>query len=79
VNTEVKAPEVKFFSVLSIDSNVSIIGTSANGALPNIWLRYGQFKLTAKGGDGKYQWRSQDPSVASVDALTGRVTLLKKG
>lgn len=79
VNTEVKASEVKFFSVLSIDSNVSIIGTSANGALPNIWLRYGQFKLTAKGGDGKYQWRSQDPSVASVDALTGRVTLLKKG
>ncbi|WP_052905582.1 intimin type epsilon [Escherichia coli] len=79
VNTEVKAPEAKFFSVLSIDNNVNIIGTSANGALPNIWLRYGQFKLTAKGGDGKYQWRSQDPSVASVDALTGRVTLLKKG
>ncbi|HBN2096822.1 TPA: intimin type epsilon [Escherichia coli] len=79
VNTEVKAPETKFFSVLSIDNNVNIIGTSANGALPNIWLRYGQFKLTAKGGDGKYQWRSQDPSVASVDALTGRVTLLKKG
>lgn len=79
VNTEVKAPEVKFFSVLSIDSNVNIIGTSATGALPNIWLQYGQFKLTAKGGDGKYQWRSQDPKVASVDALTGRVTLLKKG
>nr|ANA05220.1 intimin [Escherichia coli] len=79
VNTEVKAPEANFFSVLSIDNNVNIIGTSANGALPNIWLRYGQFKLTAKGGDGKYQWRSQDPSVASVDALTGRVTLLKKG
>nr|BBO25300.1 intimin [Escherichia albertii]BBO25307.1 intimin [Escherichia albertii] len=79
VNTEVKAAEVKFFSVLSIDNNVNIIGTSVNGALPNIWLRYGQFKLTAKGGDGKYQWRSKDPSVASVDASTGRVTLLKKG
>ena len=79
VNTEVKASEVKFFSVLSIGNNVNIIGTSADGALPNIWLQYGQFKLTAKGGDGKYKWHSKDTSVASVDASTGQVTLLKKG
>ncbi|EMM4084469.1 intimin type epsilon [Shigella flexneri] len=79
VNIEVKAPEVKFFSVLSIDKNVNIIGTSANGTLPNVWLQYGQFKLTAKGGDGKYKWHSKDTSVALVDASTGQVTLLKKG
>nr|BBO25253.1 intimin [Escherichia albertii]BBO25272.1 intimin [Escherichia albertii]BBO25275.1 intimin [Escherichia albertii]BBO25303.1 intimin [Escherichia albertii]BBO25308.1 intimin [Escherichia albertii] len=79
VNTEVKAKTVEFFSKLAVDSNIDIIGTSVTGALPDVWLQYGQFKLTAKGGNGKYTWYSENPNIASVESTTGLVTLNNKG
>ncbi|WP_414092192.1 intimin type alpha [Escherichia albertii] len=75
----VKAPEVEFFIPLAIDDgNVEIVGTGIKGKLPTVWLQYGQVKLKASGGDGKYTWRSANPEIASVDS-TGQVTLRDKG
>lgn len=75
----VKAPEVEFFIPLAIDDgNVEIVGTGIKGKLPTVWLQYGQVKLKASGGDGKYTWRSANPKIASVDS-TGQVTLRDKG
>ncbi|MCZ8623022.1 intimin type alpha [Escherichia albertii] len=79
VAVDVKAPEVEFFTSLAIDdSNVEIVGTGIKGKLPTVWLQYGQVKLKASGGDGKYTWRSANPKIASVDS-TGQVTLRDKG
>ncbi|HBN1784756.1 TPA: intimin type rho [Escherichia coli] len=79
VNTEVKAKAVEFFSKLVVNSNIDIIGTSVGGSLPHVWLQYGQFKLTAEGGNGKYTWYSENPRIASVESATGLVTLNNKG
>ncbi|EES3073200.1 intimin type alpha [Escherichia coli] len=76
---DVKAPEVEFFTPLAIDDgNVEIVGTGIKGTLPTVWLQYGQVKLKASGGDGKYTWSSANTGIASVDS-TGQVTLRDKG
>ncbi|HFS4304988.1 TPA: intimin type iota, partial [Escherichia coli] len=75
----VNADAVNFFATLSIDNNVEIVGTKVRGELPNIWLRYGQVKLNANGGNGGYSWSSDNPDIASIDANTGIITLNKKG
>ncbi|WP_161538697.1 intimin [Escherichia albertii] len=79
VNTEVKASEVEFFTELSINKNVEILGTKASGELPDVWLQYGQIKLKADGGNNKYEWSSSNPNIASIDAYSGIVTLKEKG
>lgn len=77
---DVKAPEVEFFTQLTIDNgNVEIVGTGAKGKLPNVWLQYGQVNLKASGGNGKYTWYSANPAIASVDPSSGQVTLKDKG
>ncbi|HEB1803262.1 TPA: intimin [Escherichia albertii] len=79
VDTEVKAAAVEFFASLSIDGNkVTVIGTGATGSLPKNWLQYGQAKLQATGGNGKYTWKSSDTKIASVDS-SGVITLNGKG
>ena len=79
VDTEVKAAAVEFFASLSIDSNkVTVIGTGVTGSLPKNWLQYGQAKLQATGGNGKYTWKSSDTKIASVDS-SGVITLNGKG
>ncbi|EHX8501577.1 Ig-like domain-containing protein, partial [Escherichia coli] len=76
---DVKAPEVEFFTPLAIDDgNVEIVGTGIKGTLPTVWLQYGQVRLKASGGDGKYTWSSANTGIASVDS-TGQVTLRDKG
>ncbi|EKO9897797.1 intimin type beta [Escherichia coli] len=80
VGTEVKATTVEFFAPLSIDGDkVTVIGTgSITGALPKNWLQYGQVKLQATGGNGKYTWKSSNTKIASVDN-SGVITLNEKG
>ncbi|EFJ4823409.1 intimin [Escherichia coli] len=79
VGTEVKATTVEFFAPLSIDGDkVTVIGTGITGALPKNWLQYGQVKLQATGGNGKYTWKSSNTKIASVDN-SGVITLNKKG
>ncbi|EEX2873043.1 intimin [Escherichia coli] len=79
VGTEVKATTVEFFAPLSIDGdNVTVIGTGITGALPKNWLQYGQVKLQATGGNGKYTWKSSNTKIASVDN-SGVITLNEKG
>ncbi|HCB8130033.1 TPA: intimin type beta [Escherichia coli] len=79
VGTEVKATTVEFFAPLSIDSDkVTVIGTGITGTLPNNWLQYGQVKLQATGGNGKYTWKSSNTKIASVDN-SGVITLNEKG
>nr|Q07591.1 RecName: Full=Intimin; AltName: Full=Attaching and effacing protein; Short=Eae protein [Citrobacter freundii]AAA23097.1 shares homology with the enteropathogenic E. coli (EPEC) eae (E. coli attaching and effacing) gene; putative [Citrobacter freundii] len=79
VNTEVKAATVEFFAPLSIDGNkVTVIGTGVTGSLPKNWLQYGQVKLQATGGNGKYTWKSSNTKIASVDN-SGVITLNEKG
>ncbi|HEL3920275.1 TPA: intimin type alpha [Escherichia coli] len=80
VAVDVKAPEVEFFTTLTIDDgNIEIVGTGVKGKLPTVWLQYGQVNLKASGGNGKYTWRSANPAIASVDASSGQVTLKEKG
>ncbi|EKJ2260035.1 intimin type beta [Escherichia coli] len=79
VGTEVKATTVEFFAPLSIDGDkVTVIGTGITGALPKNWLQYGQVKLQATGGNGKYTWKSSNTKIASVDN-SGVITLNEKG
>ncbi|EHY5842372.1 intimin type beta [Escherichia coli] len=79
VGTEVKATTVEFFAPLSIDGDkVTVIGTGITGALPKNWLQYGQIKLQATGGNGKYTWKSSNTKIASVDN-SGVITLNEKG
>ncbi|MCZ5920862.1 intimin type beta [Escherichia coli] len=80
VGTEVKATTVEFFAPLSIDGDkVTVIGTGGiTGALPKNWLQYGQVKLQATGGNGKYTWKSSNTKIASVDN-SGVITLNEKG
>ncbi|EFN6186541.1 intimin [Escherichia coli] len=79
VGTEVKATTVEFFAPLSIDGDkVTVIGTGIMGALPKNWLQYGQVKLQATGGNGKYTWKSSNTKIASVDN-SGVITLNEKG
>ncbi|EHX1744923.1 intimin type beta [Escherichia coli] len=79
VGTEVKATTVEFFAPLSIDGDkVTVIGTGITGALPMNWLQYGQVKLQATGGNGKYTWKSSNTKIASVDN-SGVITLNEKG
>ncbi|EHD5889105.1 intimin [Escherichia coli] len=79
VGTEVKATTVEFFAPLSIDGDkVTVIGTGFKGALPKNWLQYGQVKLQATGGNGKYTWKSSNTKIASVDN-SGVITLNEKG
>ncbi|EEV6128327.1 intimin [Escherichia coli] len=79
VGTEVKATTVEFFAPLSIDGDkVTVIGTGIKGALPKNWLQYGQVKLQATGGNGKYTWKSSNTKIASVDN-SGVITLNEKG
>ncbi|EFE7560492.1 intimin [Escherichia coli] len=79
VGTEVKATTVEFFAPLSIDGDkVTVIGTGFTGALPKNWLQYGQVKLQATGGNGKYTWKSSNTKIASVDN-SGVITLNEKG
>nr|AAD02815.1 intimin [Escherichia coli] len=79
VGTEVKATTVEFFAPLSIDGDkVTVIGTGITGALPTNWLQYGQVKLQATGGNGKYTWKSSNTKIASVDN-SGVITLNEKG
>ncbi|EFJ2354118.1 intimin [Escherichia coli] len=79
VGTEVKATTVEFFAPLSIDGDkVTVIGTDITGALPKNWLQYGQVKLQATGGNGKYTWKSSNTKIASVDN-SGVITLNEKG
>ncbi|EIT1085224.1 intimin type beta [Escherichia coli] len=80
VGTEVKATTVEFFAPLSIDGDkVTVIGTGGiKGALPKNWLQYGQVKLQATGGNGKYTWKSSNTKIASVDN-SGVITLNEKG
>ncbi|EQA1517816.1 intimin [Escherichia coli] len=79
VGTEVKATTVEFFAPLSIDGDkVTVIGTGLMGALPKNWLQYGQVKLQATGGNGKYTWKSSNTKIASVDN-SGVITLNEKG
>lgn len=80
VGTEVKATTVEFFAPLSIDGDkVTVIGTGGiMGALPKNWLQYGQVKLQATGGNGKYTWKSSNTKIASVDN-SGVITLNEKG
>ncbi|WP_277887488.1 intimin type beta [Escherichia coli] len=79
VGTEVKATTVEFFAPLSIDGDkVTVIGTGIRGALPKNWLQYGQVKLQATGGNGKYTWKSSNTKIASVDN-SGVITLNEKG
>ncbi|EHL7267048.1 intimin type beta [Escherichia coli] len=79
VGTEVKATTVEFFAPLSIDGDkVTVIGTGIQGALPKNWLQYGQVKLQATGGNGKYTWKSSNTKIASVDN-SGVITLNEKG
>ncbi|EOY8345616.1 intimin type beta [Escherichia albertii] len=79
VGTEVKATIVEFFAPLSIDGDkVTVIGTGVTGALPKNWLQYGQVKLQATGGNGKYTWKSSNTKIASVDN-SGVITLNEKG
>lgn len=79
VGTEVKATTVEFFAPLSIDGDkVTVIGTGITGALPKNWLQYGQVKLKATGGNGKYTWKSSNTKIASVDN-SGVITLNEKG
>ncbi|MCZ9096797.1 intimin type beta [Escherichia albertii] len=79
VGTEVKATTVEFFVPLSIDGDkVTVIGTGVTGALPKNWLQYGQVKLQATGGNGKYTWKSSNTKIASVDN-SGTITLNEKG
>ncbi|EGN4375603.1 intimin [Escherichia coli] len=79
VGTEVKATTVEFFAPLSIDGDkVTVIGTGITGALPKNWLQYGQVKLQATGGNGKYTWKSSNTKIASVDN-SGLITLNEKG
>ncbi|WP_414132925.1 intimin type alpha [Escherichia albertii] len=80
VAVDVKAPEVEFFTQLTIDnSNIEIVGTGVKGTLPTVWLQYGQVKLKASGGNGRYTWRSANTAIASVDASSGQITLKDKG
>ncbi|EFH5635022.1 intimin [Escherichia coli] len=79
VGTEVKATTVEFFAPLSIDGDkVTVIGSGITGALPKNWLQYGQVKLQATGGNGKYTWKSSNTKIASVDN-SGVITLNEKG
>ncbi|EFB9236386.1 intimin [Escherichia coli] len=78
VGTEVKATTVEFFAPLSIGDKVTVIGTGIAGALPKNWLQYGQVKLQATGGNGKYTWKSSNTKIASVDN-SGVITLNEKG
>ncbi|EOT6172066.1 intimin type beta [Escherichia coli] len=79
VGTEVKATTVEFFAPLSIDGDkVTVIGTGITGTLPKNWLQYGQVKLQATGGNGKYTWKSSNTKIASVDN-SGVITLNEKG
>ncbi|EPA8128941.1 intimin type beta [Escherichia coli] len=79
VGTEVKATTVEFFAPLSIDGDkVTVIGTGITGALPKNWLQYGQVKLQATGGNGKYTWKSSNTKIASVNN-SGVITLNEKG
>lgn len=80
VTVDVKAPEVEFFTPLTIDNDsIEIVGTGVKGKLPTVWLQYGQVKLKASGGNGKYTWRSANTAIASVDASSGQITLKDKG
>ncbi|MCZ9077373.1 intimin type alpha [Escherichia albertii] len=80
VAVDVKAPEVEFFTPLTIDDDsIEIVGTGVKGKLPTVWLQYGQVKLKASGGNGKYTWRSANTAIASVDASSGQITLKDKG
>lgn len=79
VNSEVKASEVEFFTELSINKNVEVLGTKASGELPDVWLQYGQIKLNVNGGNDKYSWSSSNPNIASIDASSGIITLKEKG
>ncbi|EJM1766760.1 intimin type alpha [Escherichia albertii] len=80
VAVDVKAPEVEFFTPLTIDNDsIEIVGTGVKGKLPTVWLQYGQVKLKASGGNGKYTWRSANTAIASVDASSGQITLKDKG
>ncbi|EOZ1918713.1 intimin type alpha [Escherichia albertii] len=80
VAVDVRAPEVEFFTPLTIDDDsIEIVGTGVKGKLPTVWLQYGQVKLKASGGNGKYTWRSANTAIASVDASSGQITLKDKG